>query len=238
MMVGSHGVFTADDEDTSERLRVIGRPPTRTLAPHAYTRNDSIVMPTKQLLVVCLVALLCATLVGCAAPGGQADTSPDARRAHLMDVRNRTLADLYAEKPEVRAEIQTAVGYAVFDASQVNLLLYVGAHGGGVLIENGKTEPTYMKMTRAGTGPGVGYKTFRQVLVFKDRKLFDAFRTIGADVGASGDAAIKLGGKGASLDGTVSFNPELSVYQITDQGLLLQANWGGVAYLPDPDLNR
>ena len=29
----------------------------------------------------------------------------------------------------------------------------------------------------------------------------------------------------------------MSVYQITDRGALLQANWGGVTYLPDSELN-
>jgi hypothetical protein len=29
----------------------------------------------------------------------------------------------------------------------------------------------------------------------------------------------------------------LSVYQITGRGAMLQANWGGVAYLPDGELN-
>jgi len=60
----------------------------------------------------------------------------------------------------------------------------------------------------------------------------------GADVGASADATFKTSGtKGLTLDGSTSFNPHLSVYQITDSGALLQANWGGVAYLPDGELN-
>ena len=29
----------------------------------------------------------------------------------------------------------------------------------------------------------------------------------------------------------------LTVSQITDSGALLQANWGGVAYLPDTEIN-
>jgi lipid-binding SYLF domain-containing protein len=94
-----------------------------------------------------------------------------------------------------------------------------------------------MVMKRAGTGPGVGYKGYRQIMVFKTRALFDQFRTVGADVSASADATAKVGGKGSSFDGSVSFNPQLSVYQITDRGLLLQANWGGVAYYPDSELN-
>jgi hypothetical protein len=93
-------------------------------------------------------------------------------------------------------------------------------------------------MKRAGTGPGVGYKKFRQLMVFKDRTLFDQFRKLGADVGASADATMKIGGKGVAVDPNVSFNPKLSVYQITDRGALLQANWGGVAYAPDAELNH
>lgn len=45
-------------------------------------------------------------------------------------------------------------------------------------------------------------------------------------------------GKGLLLDGNVSPNPMLSIYQITDTGVVLQANRGGVAYLPDAALNR
>jgi len=48
---------------------------------------------------------------------------------------------------------------------------------------------------------------------------------------------MKIGGTGVAVDPNVSFNPLLSIYQITDSGALLQANWGGVAYLPDADLN-
>lgn len=75
--------------------------------------------------------------------------------------------------------------------------------------------------------------------MFKSRKLLDSFKTVGADVSASGDATLKMSDKqtGTVLDGTVSFDPMLSVYQMTDRGALLQANWGGMAYLPDDALN-
>jgi lipid-binding SYLF domain-containing protein len=160
------------------------------------------------------------------------------KRDTLLKMRDETLEDFYATKPEVKEEMAKAVGYAVFDGSQVNLVLFVGGLGGGVLVENGSGKETFMKMKRAGTGPGVGYKKFRQLMVFKDRTLFDQFRRLGADVGASADATMKIGGKGVAVDPNVSFNPKLSVYQITDRGALLQANWGGVAYTPDAELNH
>jgi lipid-binding SYLF domain-containing protein len=159
-------------------------------------------------------------------------------RGALRKLRDETRDDFYATKPEVKDEVANAVGYAVFDASQVNLVLFVGGLGAGMLVENESGKETFMRMKRAGTGPGVGYKSFRQLMVFKDHSLFDNFRRLGADVGASADATMKIGEKGVTVDLNVSFNPLLSVYQITDRGALLQANWGGVAYLPDADLNR
>ena len=160
------------------------------------------------------------------------------KRDALLKMRDEALEDFYATKAEIKEEVAKAVGYAVFDGSQVNLVMFVGGLGGGVLVENEGGKETFMKMKRAGTGPGVGYKKFRQLMVFKDRTLFDQFRKLGADVGASADATMKIGGKGVAVDPNVSFNPKLSVYQITDRGALLQANWGGVAYLPDAELNH
>ena len=159
------------------------------------------------------------------------------RSATLRKLRDDALADFYETKPGIKAEVEGAVGYAVFDGSQVNLVLFVGGLGGGILVDNKTKKETFMKMTRVGTGPGVGYKAFRQMMVFKDRSLFETFQTVGADVGASADATMKIGGKGVAIDPNTSFNPLLSVYQITDRGALLQANWGGVAYLPDAALN-
>jgi lipid-binding SYLF domain-containing protein len=95
-----------------------------------------------------------------------------------------------------------------------------------------------MLATRAGTGPGIGYKDFRQVLIFKNKEVFDQFRKLGADVAASADATMKLRSEGASADLSTSFNPFISTYQFTDQGLLLQANWGGAAFVPYAQLNQ
>jgi lipid-binding SYLF domain-containing protein len=161
----------------------------------------------------------------------------DKARADLRKMRDETLARLYKENPAAKAEVEKAVGYGVFDARQINVVLLVTGTGAGMLVENGNRKETFIKMGRLGTGPGLGAKSYHQVLVFKDRTLFNQFRTVGADVAASGDATFKPGGKGVTLDGAVSFNPLLSVYQMTDRGVLVQANWGGLAYVPHAELN-
>ena len=199
--------------------------------------RGSLFLLVPLLLSMMLIASCAGTGASGAAAGTGASSDVEKKRAALRKLRDDTLEDFYATKPEVRAEVERAVGYAVFDGSQVNLVLFVGGLGGGMLVENKTGNETFMKMTRVGTGPGVGYKSFRQLMVFKDRSLFDTFKSVGADVGASADATMKIGGKGVAIDPNTSFNPLLSVYQITDRGALLQANWGGVAYLPDAELN-
>jgi len=203
-----------------------------------------------RLAALGLGAVVALSFAGCstapkaeAEPQAAAGTKPvtaemTKKRDERRKLRDETLAKLYESKPEVRDEIAKAEGYAVFQGTQLNLVLYVGASGNGILVDNKTGAETFMTMKRAGTGPGAGYKDYRQVMVFKSRALFDQFKTVGADVSASADATLKRSDdKGTSFDPSISFNPQLSVYQITDRGMLLQANWGGVAYLPDSDLN-
>lgn len=186
-------------------------------------------------------ALLALFMAACATSSGPATVDPtiEARREALLELREQTIADLIARKPEIKEELAAAVGYGVFASTQANIVLLVMGDGAGVLTDNKTGKTTYMKMARVGTGPGVGYKRFRQLIVFRNRDLFDTFGAVGADVSASSDATFKPGtGKGLVLDGSISFNPMLSSYQLTDKGVVLQANWGGVGYLPDEALNR
>jgi lipid-binding SYLF domain-containing protein len=158
-------------------------------------------------------------------------------RQKILAMKDLTLADLYKLKPDAKEVIEKAEGYAVFDATGVFVVLYVGIAGRGVLIDNSNNEATYMTMARAGTGPGIGYHKFRSIIVFKNKTLLDTFKTVGGDIGASGHLVVKGFGKGGGVGGEMSFDPMLSVYQITDHGLAAEASWGGTVFAPDPLLN-
>lgn len=161
------------------------------------------------------------------------------KRRAVLAMSDRTLRQLYETNPEAKAEVESAVGYAVFDATGINVVLFVGVKGKGVAVDNETKKSTYMNMTRAGAGPGVGYKDYRMVFVFKSKSVFDQFTTLGMDAGASADATMKMGGgEGKEAAYATSFNPSIKVYQITDKGLLLQANWGGTKFLKDKELNE
>jgi lipid-binding SYLF domain-containing protein len=175
-----------------------------------------------------------------AASAGTATKDPkkEEKRRAVLAMKDKTLQQLYKTNPEAKADIEGAVGYAVFDATGINIVLLVGVKGKGVAINNATGKATYMTMLRAGTGPGVGYKDYRMVFVFKNKTVFDQFTTLGMDAGVSADATMKTGGKGMEAAEAVSFNPYVKVYQITDKGLLLQANWGGTKFVKDPELNE
>ena len=193
---------------------------------------------TWQYLMAAILALLTASCATTGAPS-KTDGSLEARREALLDLRDKTVAELVARKPGIEDELASAVGYGVFGSTPYNIVLLAMGEGAGVLTDNQTGKTTYMKMAGVGSAPGVASKRFRQLIVFRNRDLFDTFAAVGADVGASSNAHFKAGtGKGLVLDGSISFNPMLSSYQLTDDGVVLQANWGGVGYLPDEALNQ
>jgi lipid-binding SYLF domain-containing protein len=89
-----------------------------------------------------------------------------------------------------------------------------------------------MKAMRGGTGPGVGYQELRQVFIFKSEEAITQFK-VGGKVGGDVSASMTVG----TTNKQQSFNPYIKTYQITEKGAAVQANWGGTAYLVDPDLN-
>ena len=95
-----------------------------------------------------------------------------------------------------------------------------------------------MNAIRAGTGPGVGYKSVHAVVILNNETVFKQFTTVGLQVSASGDAVIKVAGKEAGGTKAVSMIPGVSMYQLIDTGLVLQANWGATEFLKDPNLNK
>jgi len=160
-----------------------------------------------------------------------------AKQQALLKMADETLKEVYAMDPTAKEKVEKAYAYAVFDDYIYNAVFYVAGKGSGVAFKTSTKEPVYMMMLRAGTGPGVGYTKFRQLLIIKNKTTFEEMTTIGADVESSANATFKVGDYGGSKLYAGSFNPYLDVYTITDAGVDLQANWGGVEYLKDPGLN-
>ena len=165
----------------------------------------------------------------------RADADEDAARAKVRAMRDSVLADLYKLHPDAKSKIKKAAGYAVFSNVGINLVFASFAGGHGIVVKSGtlKDTETFMKMASAGIGLGLGVKDFRAVFVFRDAAKLEAFVEQGWDFSGQADAAAKSEDKGAALAGAETVIPGVEVYQITKNGLALQATLQGTKYWKD-----
>lgn len=186
---------------------------------------------SRILALVCIVVLLGAT--GCATTKG--NTKAEKRQA-VLDMKNAVLADLYEIKPDVKAQIASVPGYAVFN--NANIYVFFASFGGGHgVVKNNKTgSHTFMKMGEVGIGLGLGVKDFRGVFVFHDTATMNRFVDQGWAFGGQVDAAAKASDKGAAVGGEITVD-NITIYQLTESGLALQATIMGTKYWKDDALN-
>lgn len=170
---------------------------------------------------------------GCATTGG---STPEQQRQSILSMKNEVLTELYKLKPDVKAQISKAPGYAVFSNANVNLILASFGGGYGVVKNNSSGKYTYMKMGELGVGLGLGVKDFRAVFVFHTAETMNDFVEKGWVFGAQADAAAKAGDKGAAASGEVAIE-NITIYQLTETGLALQATIKGTKYWKDTELN-
>jgi len=159
------------------------------------------------------------------------------QRAEVQKMRRATLERLYKVHPAARAAVQQAAGYAVFSNVGINLILLSAAGGSGVAHDNHSGKDTYMRMVSGGFGIGLGVKDFRGIFVFATTDKLEQFVNSGWEASAQADAAAKAGDKGGAVAGAITVAPGVSLYQLTENGLALQATIQGTKYFKNDDLN-
>ena len=180
------------------------------------------------------IIIICLTLLGCVTPKG--DTYSE-QRASIKTMERETLNDLFKLKPIARQELNDAVGYAVFSNTGFHLILLSTGSGWGVAHNNMTGEDTYMKMYTAGLGLGLGAKDFHGIFIFSTVDAFENFVNNGWQAGAQADAIAKSGEKGGSAESAIDIASGVKLYQITRNGLALQATIQGTKYWKDEYLN-
>ncbi len=215
-----------------------------------------------QYTVVSLtLLLLSAFIAGCSTPRG---STVDERRAYVREVRDETLQKAYDFKPELRDEIAGAPGYAVFSNIGAQFFLLGGGQGFGLVNNNLTGAETYMNMATVALGMGLGVRDFRAIFIFDDEAVMREFVERGWQFGAEADAgAVARGDRGAAAragadigttgatagagttagDGrrtggdSAATGTGMRVYQITENGVALQARIAGTRYWKSSELN-
>ncbi|GAB2992989.1 lipid-binding SYLF domain-containing protein [Psychrosphaera aestuarii] len=170
---------------------------------------------------------------GCASMG---EGSVDDKRQILLDMEREVLSELYRTKPDTRAQLGTAPGYAVFSNANINLLFFAAGTGYGLVNDKVTGKTTYMNMAEGGVGLGFGVKDYRIVMVFHSADAINDFVTNGWTFGGNADASAKASGKGGSVEGEAYYG-DVTVYTFTENGLALQAMVKGTKFWVDKELN-
>ncbi len=183
-----------------------------------------------------LPALLLSALLGACTATGLTARDPEVRRQAILDMRNEVLTELYAMRPDTEAQIFDAVGFAVFSNADINLLITSVGGGVGVVRDNRSGEDVFLRMGEVGVGLGAGVTDVRLVMVFHGSDALNRFTEAGFTFGSDIDAAARAGELGAAI-GVEAIADNVTVYQITESGLALQASLQAARYWWDPDLN-
>src|SRR5262245_836930 len=161
------------------------------------------------------------------------------KRAEVRKQREEILAKLYAEKPEAKAKIQSAVGYGTFNNRNLNLFLLSSGSGYGMVTDKSGKE-IFMSMGSLGGGVGLGGKDLSVVFIFKNKDVMKQFVESGWQFGGQADATAKAGDKGAAAGkdaGVDTGGNMFEIYTMTDTGAALQATVAGTKYWKDKELN-
>jgi lipid-binding SYLF domain-containing protein len=156
----------------------------------------------------------------------------EAKAAKIDAMAEESLNQLFAENSKAKDLYSDAYGWAVFD----NLKLawgFSGGGGNGVAVNKKTGERTYMKMGTGGVGLGAGIDKYQVVFLMEDPTTFDSFVNQGwqADAGATAAA-----GK-AAAEVRTDFVNGLAIYQLTEKGLMLNADLSGTKYWKNKKLN-
>lgn len=183
--------------------------------------------------VVLLSLFLGIFLCGCATTKG---TTPQDKRHAILDMKKETLTELYRVRPQAKSQIAKSPGYAVFSDANINVIFASFGGGHGVVKNNKTGKHTYMRMGEVGVGLGLGVKDFRAVFVFHDHNTLNKFIESGWEFGGHADAAAKASDKGGAVAGEILLD-NITIYQLTESGLALQATIKGTKYWKDEALN-
>ena len=185
---------------------------------------------TSLALTLCALLLLASTPVS--AEDDWKSLKQESKRMKVDETAQEALKQLFAENPKAKELYENSYGWAVFD----NLKLAFGFSGGGgqgVAVAKESGDKTYMKMGTVGVGFGLGANKYQIVFLFQDSQTFDNFVNKGwqADAGATASA-----GKHAA-DAKTDFTNGLAIYQMTEKGLMANADIAGTKYWKNDKLN-
>lgn len=185
-----------------------------------------------RILALAAAALLVVTPALAEEGQSKKEAERAAKRAEIDARAQKALDELAEKQPQSKKFMETAYGWAAFDATKVAVVVS-GGGGTGVAVVKEGGQRTYMKMGTGGVGLGLGGQNMRIVFFFETKDAFDKFVTSGWQAQAGATAA--AGNEGANAEAT--FSNGMAYYVMTDAGFMLNADIAGTKYFKHDKLN-
>ena len=160
-------------------------------------------------------------------------------RKQFSQNRTEAIKEVYKAYPSAKAQMAQSYGYAAFANTGMNLFVVASGNGGGKA-KNLKTgEELYVKMLSYGAGVGIGFKKYFALFLFADKAAYDYFLESGWSADGQADATADSGkeGEGGSVAVGMNVSRGVTLYQVADKGLAVQATVQGTKYIVSDELN-
>jgi lipid-binding SYLF domain-containing protein len=178
---------------------------------------------TSQIRFIAVFALTTSLLVACASM----DTT--AEKDKLIKDATASRQEWSKIDPSMEGFAKKGYGYAFFPDVGKGGFIIGGAHGNGVVYEQGK-HIGYAEVTEGSIGLLAGGQTYSQLIVFENKAAMDRFKSNEINFGASASAVIAKAGAG----GSAQFVDGIAVFVRPITGAMAEASLGGqrIKYFP------
>ncbi len=142
---------------------------------------------------------------------------------------HESIAEFKKHDPDMQTFFDKARGYAVFpDVGKAGMVLG-GAHGGGVLFEQGRVVGS-TSLTQITFGFQLGAQLYQEIIFFENKAAIDDFKDGHYELGAQASAVAVT--SGASVD--AGYDHGVAVFTLAKGGLMYEATVGGQKFKYKP----
>jgi len=166
-------------------------------------------------------AVALALVLGAVLPLLGAGWDPEKEKEEIAKAKESVAAMKRAD-PALKTFFEKSYGYVVFADIGKGAFIVGGAHGKGVVWEQGKIVGG-ASVTKISVGAQVGGMTYSEILFFKDKVTMDKFKEGNLEFAAT--AAAVMVKNGAAAD--ASYDNGVAVFVMGTKGAMVDASVGG-----------
>jgi lipid-binding SYLF domain-containing protein len=159
-----------------------------------------------------------------------------AKQAEVLKSTDAALQKFYTKKPELKAAVAKAPGYALFTTYGISFLIG-GAGGKGVVHDSMTKKTTFMDMGSASVGAQIGAAENDVLIIFKTAAAMNDFVNNGWTAGGGATAAAGAGGKSTGSGVGTSAMDNADSFTLTKTGLEAGVAIGSAKFWKDDALN-